>query len=170
MGANPNRSSNIDSSPIHLAIDTGSVEIVHCLINSGADINKIFTIRERDKGPYWQLNDSFRVRYHDWRILNYVAFECKSKIMKYLIEEHTPVNSSWQTDITIVCAFAKGILMNPFQNLTDIVETLGVLLKAGYNINIQEELVGKYPSHIIREIRTTCMKNIAIAINLVVKD
>ncbi|CAF0836505.1 unnamed protein product [Didymodactylos carnosus] len=167
MDANPNLSYNIDNSPMRLAIDAGSVEIIHSLIDNGADINEVFKFHEPDKGPRWQSNDPFRVRYHEWRIFSFVAFKCKSKIMKYLIEEHTTVNPSWQTDITIIDALAKGILLNQFENLVAILETLVVLLKAGYKINIQEKLTGKTLVHILYENIITCMKTKASAIDLI---
>jgi hypothetical protein len=87
--------------------------------------------------------------------------------MKYLIEDNRLINLSWQTDITIINAFAKGISMRLYENLTDILETFSVLLKGGYNVHIQDELTGKCSIHIICEIITTCIKNTELAASLI---
>ncbi|CAF1596072.1 unnamed protein product [Rotaria magnacalcarata] len=169
MGANPDFSADNDMFPLRLAIQTGSVEIIECLINSGVDTNRTFKVVERDKGPYKQINDALRVRHYEWKILSYVAFMCRSNIMRYLIEEYKLLDVSWKTDISIIDAFAKGVPMSSFGDTVDTIETYDVLLRNGYDLHIQEELTGKYPIHIICDMITSCAINTELSIILILK-
>lgn len=169
MGADPNLSFEMTSSPLRLAIDSGSSEIFDYLVNYGADTQQIFKFVEPDRGPRKQINDPFRVRYHEWKIFSYAAYSCQSNLIQHLIDKYTWVNPCWKTDSTIIDAFSKCVLLNFSNKIGDIIDTFNILLKNGFDLDTRDDFTGKYPIHTICEALINLVHNESMLLPLILR-